>query len=39
MQDLISIITSFCARYYGQRSHRRKTEKIIEALKVELKEN
>jgi len=33
MQDLISIITSFCARYYGLRS-RRKTEKIIEALKL-----
>ena len=32
MQDLISIITSFCARYYGQRRSRRKTEKIIEAL-------
>ena len=32
MQDLISIITSFCARYYGQRISRRKTEKIIAAL-------
>lgn len=33
MQDLISIITSMCARYYGQRRSKRKTEKIIEALK------
>lgn len=32
MQDLISIITSFCARYDGQRRSRRKTEQIIEAL-------
>ncbi len=33
MQDLISIITSMCARYYGQRISKRKTEKIIEELK------
>ena len=33
MQDLISIITSFCARYYGLRRSKRKTEKIIKELK------
>jgi putative resolvase len=32
LQDLVSIITSFCARLYGQRSCKRKTEKIIEEL-------
>jgi len=33
MNDLISIITSFCARIYGQRRSKRKTEKIIKELK------
>jgi putative resolvase len=33
MQDFVSIITSFCARLYGQRRSKRKTEKIIEELK------
>ena len=33
MQDFVSIITSFCARLYGQRQSRRKTEKIIAELK------
>lgn len=33
MQDFISIITSFCARIYGLRRSKRKTEKIIEELK------
>lgn len=37
MQDLVSIITSFCARYYGLRRSRRKTEKIIKELKGERK--
>ena len=32
MQDFISIITSFCARIYGQRRSKRKTEKIISAM-------
>ncbi|MFA5758779.1 MAG: IS607 family transposase [Clostridia bacterium] len=32
MQDLIAIITSFCARLYGQRKGKRKTEKIIKEL-------
>ncbi len=33
MQDLISVITSFVARYYGQRRGKRKTERIIGELK------
>lgn len=32
VQDFVSIITSFCARIYGKRRSRRKTEKIIEEL-------
>jgi len=32
MQDLIAIITSFAARYYGQRRAKRKTEKLIREL-------
>ena len=35
MQDFISIITSFCARLYGLRRSKRKTEKIIKELKNE----
>lgn len=34
MMDLISIITSFCARIYGQRRSTRKTEKIIAELET-----
>lgn len=37
MQDFISIITSFCARIYGQRRSKRKTEKIIKELQDEKK--
>jgi len=37
MQDLVAIITSFCARLYGQRRSRRKTEKIIAELKRDAK--
>lgn len=33
IQDFISVITSFCARIYGQRRSKRKTEKMIEELK------
>ena len=33
MQDFVSIITSFCARLYGQRGSTRKTERIIRELK------
>lgn len=32
MQDFISLVTSFCARLYGQRRSKRKTERIIEEL-------
>jgi len=32
MQDFVSIITSFCARLYGQRRSKRQTEKLIENL-------
>jgi len=32
MQDLVSIITSFCTRLYGQRKGKRKTETIIKEL-------
>lgn len=35
MQDFVSVITSFCARLYGQRRGTRKTEKIIEELNHE----
>lgn len=33
MNDLISIITSFVARYYGSRRSKRKTEKVIKELR------
>lgn len=33
MNDLIAIITSFCARYYGLRRAKRKTERILEELR------
>lgn len=32
LEDLVSIITSFTARIYGQRRSKRKTEKIIAEL-------
>lgn len=35
MQDFISIITSFCARLYGLRRSKRKTESIIRELNNE----
>ena len=35
MQDFVSIVTSFCARLYGHRRNRRRTEKIIEELSKE----
>ena len=34
-EDFVSIITSFCARIYGHRRSKRKTEKIIEELRNE----
>lgn len=33
VQDFVSVITSFCARIYGKRRSKRKTEKLIEELK------
>lgn len=35
MQDFVSIITSFCARLYGQRRTKRNTEKLIQQLNLE----
>ena len=32
VQDFVSIITSFCARLYGQRRSKRKTERLIAEL-------
>ena len=38
MQDFISIITSFCARIYGLRRQKRRTECIIKCLENEQNE-
>jgi putative resolvase len=35
IQDFVSIVTSFCARLYGQRRTKRKTERIIAELQAE----
>jgi putative resolvase len=35
IQDFVSIVTSFCARLYGQRRSKRKTEHIIAELHAE----
>jgi putative resolvase len=35
VQDFVSIVTSFCARLYGQRRSKRKTERIIAELQNE----
>lgn len=35
IDDFVAIITSFCARIYGHRRSKRKTEKIIEKLRNE----
>lgn len=32
MQDFVAVVTSFCARLYGQRRNKRKTIKLIEQL-------
>ena len=32
MQDFVSLVTSFCARLYGQRRSKRKTERLIKEL-------
>lgn len=34
IEDFVSIITSFCARIYGQRRNKRKTEKLIKELNI-----
>lgn len=39
IQDFVSVITSFCARIYGQRRSKRKVEKLIKELEDESKEN
>jgi putative resolvase len=39
MGDLVSIITSFCARIYGLRRSKRKTEKIISELTKDLEKH
>ena len=33
IQDFVNVITCFCAKLYGQRRTKRKTEKLIEILK------
>jgi len=35
VQDFVSIVTGFCARLYGQRRSKRKTERIIAELRAE----
>ena len=35
MQDFVSIVTSFCARLYGLRRNKRRTEKLIQELQNE----
>jgi predicted site-specific integrase-resolvase len=35
VQDFVSIVTSFCARLYGQRRSKRKTERLIAELQAE----
>ena len=35
VQDFVSIVTSFCARLYGQRRSKRKTERIMAELQAE----
>lgn len=39
IQDFISIITSFCARIYGHRRSKRKTEQLIKELENDKKIN
>jgi len=38
VQDFVSVITSFCARIYGYRRSRRKTEQLIKELEDDKKE-
>ena len=39
MEDFVSIITSFCARLYGLRRNKRRTEKLIETILKEEQNN
>lgn len=39
IQDFVSIITSFCAKIYGQRRNKRRTEKLIRELENKENEN
>ena len=39
VQDFVSIITSYCAKIYGKRRSKRKTEQIIKHLKNEETDN
>ena len=34
-EDFVSLVTSFCARIYGKRRTKRKTEQVINALEKE----
>jgi len=38
IQDFVSVVTSFCARLYGQRGSKRKTERIIAELQKDEEE-
>jgi putative resolvase len=35
VQDFVNVITSFCARLYGQRRTKRQTEKLIKTLEID----
>lgn len=35
IQDFVSVITSFCARIYGKRRSKRKTEELIQEMTKE----
>jgi len=35
VQDMIEVLTSFCARLYGRRSARNKAKKAIEAMEID----
>jgi len=36
IQDFVSVITSFCAKIYGQRRSKRKTEELIKSLEKDV---
>lgn len=35
LEDLVAVVYSFCARLYGQRRAKRKTERVTEALRCD----